>query len=125
MDSRMIEMLLQSSGAATDMAKNYFDMRFDNTVGNDDYFHCKANYEATQRGKYGEAVAQALGDEKEFFDYYKNIYLKGMTPEKAYADYLRDKAINELSRHLVKDDVYYNSREACDLFRVKDINDKY
>lgn len=43
----------QIFGAASDMYKNYNDMKEDNVIGNDDYFHCKANYESTQRGKWG------------------------------------------------------------------------
>ena len=31
-------------------------MKDDNTIGADDYFHCKANYEAASRGKYGEKM---------------------------------------------------------------------
>ena len=38
----------------------------------DDYFHCKANYEATSRGSIGEKVAEKLGNAKENFDYYYN-----------------------------------------------------
>lgn len=44
----------QAKGALSDMYKNYKYMRKDNVIGNDDYFHCKANFEATQRGKWGE-----------------------------------------------------------------------
>lgn len=58
--------------AVRDLNRNYWDMRKDNTVGADDYFHCKANYEATLRGSVGEKVATRLGNAKETFDYYYN-----------------------------------------------------
>ena len=30
--------------AVQDLNRNYWDMKRDNTVKGDDYFHCKANY---------------------------------------------------------------------------------
>ncbi len=48
----------QVVGAVTDMARNYIDMRLDKTIGNDDYFHCKANYETADRGNIGRSIAQ-------------------------------------------------------------------
>lgn len=50
----------QAKGALSDMYKNYKYMRKDNVIGNDDYFHCKANFEATQRGKWGEKMQNML-----------------------------------------------------------------
>ena len=32
-----------------DMYGNYYDMKIDNTEKADDYFHCKANFEAAQK----------------------------------------------------------------------------
>ena len=63
------EKLRQVAQAVRDMNRNYWDMRRDNTIGADDYFHCKANFEATQRGPVGERVAEKLGDTKENFDF--------------------------------------------------------
>ena len=48
----------QAVGAIKDMNRNYWDMKRDNTIGNDDYFHCKANYEAADRGDLGRSIAQ-------------------------------------------------------------------
>ena len=48
------ERFKQQIQAAYDMTKNYFQMQWDSTIGGDDYFHCKANYEATKRGEAGE-----------------------------------------------------------------------
>ncbi len=57
--------LQQIVGAAGDMVRNYIDMKRDNTIKGDDYFHCKANYEAAQRGEIGENIAEKLGNAKE------------------------------------------------------------
>ena len=63
----------QIKGAVLDLKKNYYDMKKDNTKnGADDYFHCKANFEATKRGELGERTAEYLGNIKEEFDYFKN-----------------------------------------------------
>lgn len=66
------EKLRQAAQAVRDMNRKYWDMRRDNTIGADDYFHCKANYEATQRGSTGERVAERLGNAKEDFDFLYN-----------------------------------------------------
>ena len=39
-----------------DLKRNYDTMKKDNYDGNDKFFHCKANYEAAKRGKWGEFV---------------------------------------------------------------------
>ena len=59
-----IDKLKEVAQAVRDLNRNYWDMRRDNTVGGDDYFHCKANYEATSRGSIGEKVAEKLGNAK-------------------------------------------------------------
>ncbi len=61
---------LQQVAGAGDMVRNYIDMKRDNTIKGDDYFHCKANYEAAQRGKIGENIAEKLGNAKEEFDFW-------------------------------------------------------
>ena len=114
----------QVVGAVSDMARNYFDMKRDSTVGNDDYFHCKANYEAADRGDWGRSIAQWLGDKKEDFDYYKN-QVRGLSPIEASIDRIHDRKINEIGRQRAQSGLYTNSREACNSFRVKDINEKY
>ena len=114
----------QVVGAVSDMTRNYFDMKRDGTVGNDDYFHCKANYEAADRGDWGRSIAQWLGDKKEDFDYYKN-QVRGLSPMAASVDKIHDRKINEIGRQRAQSGLYSNSREACNSFRVKDINEKY
>ncbi len=39
-----------------------------NTIGADKYFHCKANCEATRRGKPGEVTACTISNTREWFD---------------------------------------------------------
>ncbi len=115
----------QVTGAITDMSRNYFDMKQDNTVGADDYFHCKANYEAANRGPWGAATAQFIGDAKEEFDYFKNRLYKGLSYPDALADYWHDKDVNKQGREMVHSPLYSNAKDACQYQRVKDINDKY
>ena len=114
----------QISGALSDLYRNYQDMKIDNTIGNDDYFHCKANYDETQRGKWGEKTAKYIGDAKERFDYLKNR-IRGIPPFDAYVDYLHDKDINAQGRQQAKNSLYETSKTGCLYKRVRGINDKY
>lgn len=115
----------QVSGAVGDLYRNYLDMKRDRTKFADDYFHCKANFEAAQRGKYGAITAKYLGDTKEAFDYFKNRVYNGLSPVEAYADYLHDKDVNLQGRHQAQTGLYKNSKDACRYHRVRGINEKY
>ena len=117
--------LQQITGAVGDLVKNYYDMRRDDTIGNDDYFHCKANFDATQRGEWGEATAKYLGDAKERFDYIKNRLKNNISAPDAYTDYLDDKNVNMQGRHQQKTGLYNNSKQGCLYFRKEDTDDKY
>ena len=114
----------QAVGAIKDMNRNYWDMKRDNTIGNDDYFHCKSNYEAADRGDLGRSIAQWLGDKKEDFDYYKN-QLRGLSALEASLDRIHDRNVNKIGRQRAQSGLYSNSRDACESFRVKGINDDY
>ena len=114
----------QMVGAIADMTQNYFDMKRDNTIGNDDYFHCKANYEAADRGNIGRSIAQWIGNKKEDFDYYKNQF-RGLSPLKASIDRIHDRKVNQIGRQRAQSGLYSNSKDACDSFRVRGINEKY
>ena len=114
----------QAVGAIKDMNRNYWDMKRDNTIGNDDYFHCKSNYEAADRGDLGRSIAQWLGDKKEDFDYYKN-QLRGFSALEASLDRIHDRNVNKIGRQRAQSGLYSNSRDACESFRVKGINDDY
>ena len=115
---------VQYALAASDMIKHYILMRADNTKKNDDYFHCKAHFDATRRGKYGERFADYWGDRKEGFDYYWNL-IKGLTPQEAITDYNHDRQVNKNSIHLSKNPLYRNAKEGCQRYRVDEINDRY
>ena len=114
----------QMVGAIADMTQNYFAMKRDNTIGNDDYFHCKANYEAADRGNIGRSIAQWLGNKKEDFDYYKNQF-RGLSPLEASIDRIHDRKVNQIGRQRAQSGLYSNSRDACNSFRVRGINEKY
>ena len=81
-------------------------MRLDNTVGNDDYFHCKANYEAADRGNIGRSIAQWLGNKKEDFDYYKN-QIRGFSPREASIDRIHDRKVKQIGRQRAQSNLYY------------------
>ena len=123
--TKLSDAFSQVKGAIKDLNRNYWDMRRDNTIGNDDYFHCKGNFEATQRGVYGKEVARAFGNEKEWFDFYYNQLVKGLTKQEAIEDYNHDTFINKLGRQQAESGLYSNSKEGCDILRVNSINEKY
>ena len=91
------------------MNRNYWDMKRDNTINADDYFHCKANYEATSRGRIGEKVAEKLGNAKEEFDYYNQVWKVGL-PLEASKDKLHNRLVNEIGRQRAKSGVYTHSK---------------
>ena len=115
---------VQYALAASDMIKQYLLMHADNTNGNDDYFHCKAHFDATRRGKYGERFADYWGDRKEEFDYYRNL-IKGFTPQEASADYDHDRQVNKNSIHLSKNPLCRNAKAGCQRYRKNGINERY
>lgn len=120
------ESLVEVGKAVRDLNRNYWDMKRDNTINGDDYFHCKANYEAANRGCLGTKVAELLGDAKEnYWDYWDNQFRKGLTETEAYLDKIHDKKVNEMGRQRAQSGLYSNSREACNSYRVKGINEKY
>lgn len=119
------EALEQVFGAMKDLYYNYKDMKNDNTAKADDYFHCKANFEAAKRGEYGEKTAQILGNLKEVVDYFKNRMLRNLSPLEAYEDYLHDRDINLQGRQQAKSGLYKFSKDGCKYHRVRGINEKY
>lgn len=70
--------------------------------------------------------ALLLGDAKEnHWDYWDNQFRKGLTETEAYLDKIHDKKVNEMGRQRAQSGLYSNSREACNSYRVKGINEKY
>ncbi len=69
-------------------------------AGMDKYYHSKANCEAAQLGDLYEQYAEQLGDFKEEFDHFKNIYARShkLTVEEALADSEEDQIANRLGR---------------------------
>ena len=57
----------QTVGAQNDFRQSYREMKIDNTIGNDKFFHCRANCDATKRGEFGEVVAEVLSDAREVY----------------------------------------------------------
>lgn len=51
-----------------DFLRNYSDMRTANFIQSDKYFHCKANCEASKRGRGGYAVAICISNTREWYD---------------------------------------------------------
>ena len=107
------------------LQKNYFDMKRDNTIGSDNYFHCKANYEASKFGENAERISEIVSNSKEVADYFRNRLFKNMNYVDAYSDYLFDRHINERGRQLAKSSLYSSSKDACKHLRVRGINEKY
>ena len=56
-----------------DLQRNYKTMKTMNLIPSDHFFHCKANYEAASRGRYGAAVATGAGYLREIGD----VLIKG------------------------------------------------
>jgi hypothetical protein len=63
-------------------------MRDANTIGADKYFHCKANCQASRRGKAGETTACAISNAREWVD--QNI--KGDSAAASAADQVANAA---------------------------------
>lgn len=107
----------QASGAFNDFVKNWWNMRQANTIGGDKYFHCKANYEATQRGWAGKSAAEHLSDEREKAGRLKSDY--------TLKDEAADQKANRHGRQAALSNRYTSAEEACAIFRPKGLNDKY
>ena len=51
--------------------------------------------------------------------------MKNMGFYDAFLDYLHDTAVNQGGRQRAQNDVYSSAKEACAIYRVKGINEKY
>ena len=101
------------------MANEYCKMKGHNYKKLDDYHHCKANYAATKFGEYGEEIAQDLARKKEIFDYFWNIFYKGLTRSEAYNDYINDTTVNLTGNARANFGLDLTPAEACADFREK------
>lgn len=105
-----------SGNAFSDFYKNYGDMKEANTVNADKYFHCKANYEAAQRGWLGKQSAETLSNVREVYG-----GLKGDTVE----DSVADQKANIYGRNAATSNKYSSSSEACAIYRPRGLDEKY
>ena len=116
----------QIVGAMRDLGENYINMinanykstpemqRRGQTI--DNYYHCKANYEAAKRGNIGAVTAAGIGVGRELFDYPKNL-LRNKSFAKANDDFKNDLNVNADARKMADSDLYNSSFEACDKYR--------
>jgi hypothetical protein len=111
-------------GAFQDFVRNHRDMKEADTIGADKYFHCKANYEATHRGGFGETRSEILSTAREAYGIAK-AYAKREGYNETAKDTLEDMAANYVGRETAKSGKFSSSREACAIFRPKGLDDKY
>lgn len=98
-------------------------MREANTIGADKYFHCRANYEATENGWGGFSVAKLLGDTREAVDLMTDSFKTGIGS--TLKDIGEDQQANLHGRTAARSGKFESSRQACSKFRPKALDDKY
>lgn len=113
----------KAGGAFRDFWRNYQDMREADTIGADKYFHCKANYEATNRGWIGDYEAQFTSVMKELLWLPREITRNGLMP--ALQDMEADNKANTYGRDAAKSGKYNSARDACAIYRPQGLDDKY
>ncbi|XOV85711.1 MAG: hypothetical protein ACFHXK_09260 [bacterium] len=101
-------------GGAGDMYRNYRDMCDANTLVSDKYFHCKANCEATQRGKGGYQAACDVSDAREFVD--------GLLGQSS-ADEAADRSANSIGRGFAN--LGLDCPTVCALYRPNGLPPQY
>ncbi len=101
-------------------------MKRDWTKHGDDYFHCKANFEAAKRGPVETDIANVINIAKESFDFLHNIMRKGLSVSEAIEDFNHDMSVDNygLFRGL-NAQADEDAREACRRYRVRGINPRY
>lgn len=105
----------KAGNAFQDFKRNFDDMNATNFVRGDEYFHCKANYEATSRGWGGKLVAIGLGIAKEVKD----------LPKWGMADVNEDIQINYYGRKAASSGKFKSAKEACARYRPEGLPDEY
>ncbi len=105
----------KAGNAFEDFKRNFDNMNEANTKDADKYFHCIANYEATERGWGGQLIARNLSDAKEVKDKYWNKYQDGE----------EDQTANKFGRKAAKSKGYHSAKAACHIYRPKGLDDKY
>lgn len=92
--NQMFRSLKEKADTAKGMYDNYREMRRLGWDKADDFFHCKANFEAAQKSEESEKFAKFLGDRKEEMDYYKNQIFRGLSAAEALKDKNHDLEVN-------------------------------
>ena len=64
-------------------------------------------------------TAQIFGDLKEYIDYFKNIWNKGLTSEEALQDLLHDSSVNQTGIERDRLGIFQNAQDACSDYRKK------
>ncbi|MBN2752105.1 MAG: hypothetical protein JXQ84_05290 [Rhodospirillaceae bacterium] len=104
-------------GAVGDFWRNYTDMREANFKNSDKYVHCKANCEATKRGKFGEWTAIGIGEGRELTDQ----YIKGDSKQ----DCDDDRIANRHGRVAAKKHPEKSCSRSCAPYRPKGLPPRY
>lgn len=79
---------------AKGMYDNYREMKRLGWDKADDFFHCKANFEAARKSEESEKFAKFLGDKKEDVDYPINRFFKNLSVTEAKKDKEHDLEVN-------------------------------
>ena len=126
--------LEQTLGAIKDYCHNYIDMRNANLQSSpqeqkigkstDNYYHCKANYEAAKRGPFGSATAAILGYGREIADAAHNYLGKGLTWNDTKKDFQNDLNVNRVGRQQAAQNIYNSAQEACAQFKPNKLNEE-
>jgi Serum amyloid A protein len=108
--------VLDFAEGVKDFWKNYQEMKAQNVIGADRYYHCMANCEASQRGSGGQIAADIISSGREFVDRPKNI-TRGMTWADSTADCEGDMRANRIGQEAGTKGV--RCYDACNQFRPK------
>ena len=109
-----VEFWKDFAGGASDLYRNYQDMKDANTIGADKYFHCLANCQASRRGLGGEEAAEKISEGREWFD----EKIKGDPPSACNAD----RAANNQGR---RGNRKQSCKAVCGSLRPSGLNSKY
>ena len=109
----------QIKNATEAMSNEYFLMHKHNYKNLDDYYHCKANYNATKQGVFGKATSHILGTGKEVVDLVRNTTYKRMPIQDAIKDMNHDLNINQIGRNRADKNIGISAQDACADFRWK------
>ena len=113
----------EAKSAFDAFARNYVDMREADTIGADRYFHCRANYEATEKGWDGFAASVWMSDAREVYGITKDTIKQGLS--EALKDNAEDQKANRYGRNAARSGRFPSAREACSIFRPKALDEKY